>query len=165
MEPVHGGRDDRVLAEQGLVLKGPQWSPSTEDGTTYLDVAARAVRKQPQWSPSTEDGTTAPFTARLERVKGAAMEPVHGGRDDSAVVQILRVVEGPQWSPSTEDGTTGQHRAHAQPVGHAAMEPVHGGRDDNVIRWRFPHRQQAAMEPVHGGRDDRLASTSRPSCL
>ena len=62
MEPVHGGRDDfgsLVTAEGGP--GGPQWSPSTEDGTTGDDRA---------------HGPAGP---------GAAMEPVHGGRDDPAL--------------------------------------------------------------------------------
>ena len=37
----------------------PQWSPSTEDGTTLQGTETiLAGITQPQWSPSTEDGTT-----------------------------------------------------------------------------------------------------------
>ena len=34
MEPVHGGRDDPVPFAPRFAPDLPQWSPSTEDGTT-----------------------------------------------------------------------------------------------------------------------------------
>ena len=106
MEPVHGGRDDLTYDPDALVRCQPQWSPSTEDGTTPPVPPPAITRFPPQWSPSTEDGTT----PEDERAGGdrprAAMEPVHGGRDDL----VLRVT--------------------SQLSQFAAMEPVHGGRDD-----------------------------------
>ena len=82
MEPVHGGRDDLHLI--GHV---PYW-------------------RQPQWSPSTEDGTTQGEGVRHLAARRAAMEPVHGGRDDIHSTVSLPSPIWPQWSPSTEDGTT-----------------------------------------------------------
>ena len=34
MEPVHGGRDDVFALASASTEMMPQWSPSTEDGTT-----------------------------------------------------------------------------------------------------------------------------------
>ena len=59
MEPVHGGRDDGEDTIEGYIVGvQPQWSPSTEDGTTAYRYADKWVIDGPQWSPSTEDGTT-----------------------------------------------------------------------------------------------------------
>ena len=58
MEPVHGGRDDLQNTVVPALEKAPQWSPSTEDGTTWSWIGTRCGRWWPQWSPSTEDGTT-----------------------------------------------------------------------------------------------------------
>ena len=82
MEPVHGGRDDPSRWRRPGGRRRPQWSPSTEDGTTCAALASLALSALPQWSPSTEDGTTG-----------------HGVLSSSMVIV-------PQWSPSTEDGTT-----------------------------------------------------------
>mgnify|MGYP006976742826 CR=1 FL=1 len=60
MEPVHGGRDDRPSTPRPNTTAWPQWSPSTEDGTTGATATMwPSLMKTPQWSPSTEDGTTA----------------------------------------------------------------------------------------------------------
>ena len=85
---------------------------------------------RPQWSPSTEDGTTGHAQHAGDRSTCAAMEPVHGGRDD---------LNGDDLAPLHEI---------------AAMEPVHGGRDDSDDLLDGLASADAAMEPVHGGRDD-----------
>src|SRR5690606_21380053 len=101
-----------------------------EDGTTIVVSRQSSGRRKPQWSPSTEDGTTRPsaglpttwWPAAMEPVHGgrddqcpahrervphqAAMEPVHGGRDDRRCGFVAVLDKTPQWSPSTEDGTT-----------------------------------------------------------
>ena len=156
MEPVHGGRDDprsrwTVTGGRGR----PQWSPSTEDGTTPRHDPLASMGMPPQWSPSTEDGTTTRRRARRSSRRLAAMEPVHGGRDDHWHTSTpTRAAGAPQWSPSTEDGTTTQLGADQRGRWEAAMEPVHGGRDDMGRRGKLKSRGPAAMEPVHGGRDD-----------
>ena len=43
MEPVHGGRDDPTGVARAVAYPAPpQWSPSTEDGTTSTGAAAQA---------------------------------------------------------------------------------------------------------------------------
>jgi hypothetical protein len=49
---------------------------------THAGRARNLYFRRPQWSPSTEDGTTTSFTLSRRGSYGAAMEPVHGGRDD-----------------------------------------------------------------------------------
>ena len=118
MEPVHGGRDDRQEVRRLCRASGPQWSPSTEDGTTWAGRSTPIMPPQPQWSPSTEDGTTRVGAALLPRLRAAAMEPVHGGRDDELIVSSTPPpVTPPQWSPSTEDGTTQPPPAARRPGG------------------------------------------------
>jgi len=99
MEPVLGGRDD--LAGGAAAVSSvnlptiayrlpswvrPQWSPSLADGTTQAGRERRAAIARPQWSPSLADGTTRVIRVLHEDQLLAAMEPVLGGRDDSAVV-------------------------------------------------------------------------------
>ena len=106
MEPVHGGRDDQP---------GPE---------VITD------RQMPQWSPSTEDGTTGQVLDSEVRERLAAMEPVHGGRDDRRAISHPRVHVGAAMEPvhgGRDDGDA-THVARRAPA--AAMEPVHGGRDD-----------------------------------
>ena len=142
MEPVHGGRDDASRrAASATSSAAPQWSPSTEDGTTAVCAVRSPLKMSPQWSPSTEDGTTLPALGESFDEGVAAMEPVHGGRDDASA---------PPTGPAAAS---------------AAMEPVHGGRDDYPVRRRDREHEHAAMEPVHGGRDD-PGTLSRPrTCI
>ena len=154
MEPVHGGRDDLGPSRCGLRSTARRnGARPRRTGRPRISWVARWISVPPQWSPSTEDGTTWLSTATCRSTRGrngarprrtgrhrvigaplgrhpAAMEPVHGGRDD-----------------------VGRAAGRAAAVG-AAMEPVHGGRDDRSHPDDRPCRLGAAMEPVHGGRDD-----------
>ena len=179
MEPVHGGRDDvSAKREHHRRRLRPQWSPSTEDGTTATAPWTWATGDKPQWSPSTEDGTTADDDGFPAASGSAAMEPVHGGRDDTIVTTLRKRGSVPQWSPSTEDGTTSpgtcRFRMPAVPQWSPSTEDGTTSPADDHARPRSrrngarPRRTgrpgrprdlaagvaDAAMEPVHGGRDD-----------
>ena len=200
MEPVHGGRDDLTLLGIGIQVALPQWSPSTEDGTTCGTTArgsatsgrngarprrtgrpfgcdvAESWNDQPQWSPSTEDGTTRATASRPRRNCGrngarprrtgrprrsplspgrrqAAMEPVHGGRDDGRSGTTTTRPTRPQWSPSTEDGTT----AHSRGISYARSSPQwspsteDGTTTETVCRPRWRARRNGAR-PRRTGR-------------
>ena len=112
----NGARPRRTGRPPTPAATSPQCSTSRNGarprrtGRPPPDVTGGRWRGEPQWSPSTEDGTTGRQPPRSAGSVHAAMEPVHGGRDDSTFAENLAVTGLPQWSPSTEDGTTSQAR-------------------------------------------------------
>ena len=176
MEPVHGGRDDPLCARSPIDHCRPQWSPSTEDGTTRPGTPPRS--ETPGRNGARPRRTGRPAEAEWSaREAYAAMEPVHGGRDDVSATCDTRGYMRPQWSPSTEDGTTarksawlgrcwcrngarprrtGRHAPGSDPArrrsGRNGARPRRTGRQP-FLRVE-EQLQKAAMEPVHGGRDD-----------
>jgi len=83
MEPVLGGRDDRLTLDHssGTQLV-PQWSPSLADGTTPRRVMGDPGRGLAAMEPvlGGRDDSGKSDCCRYRTV--AAMEPVLGGRDD-----------------------------------------------------------------------------------
>ena len=185
MEPVHGGRDDAKQVRVFPVASTPQWSPSTEDGTTRPWPGGGPRRRRcrngarprrtgrprsstptprgswlPQWSPSTEDGTT-PCRRRTTRRSGGrnGARPRRTGRQQH---DRVTVVDGAAAMEPVHGGRDDPaDRGGGTPGARAAMEPVHGGRDDCLDLGEACGDARAAMEPVHGGRDDSAPSWCR----
>ena len=154
-----------------------------------MSCAETPSARAPQWSPSTEDGTTRPLDrqtldltdAAMEPVHGgrddppsahaaaaydqAAMEPVHGGRDDRNTRAYIANELQPQWSPSTEDGTTCRYRRWptSPPGRRNGARPRRTGRhlDDPRTRRRTAGRNGARPRRTGRPHDDGYPQSSR----
>src|SRR5262245_47178995 len=108
----------------------PQWSPSTKDGTTRRGCRGSPTCPGAAMEPVHEGRDDAHGRRIARRRETAAMEPVHEGRDDIIETGTAEFGFKPQWSPSTKDGTTDTPTDPGVGLDVAAMEPVHEGRDD-----------------------------------
>ena len=169
MEPAHGGRDDAVGGRTATSRTDSRNGARPRRTGRHVKFNANTKEaEQPQWSPSTEDGTTSSAstrgrswagrngarprrTGRLDALRclavgeRAAMEPVHGGRDDSPGAQLKsRPAAGRNGARPRRTGRRGAPSTGGARHQDAAMEPVHGGRDDrlNASCVRYSRRPQ-----------------------